>query len=72
MAGLKIEYQRPVPTGDVVLVRVWFERFQGSKVVVQAVIEDSGGRTLAEGRGTLVGLRPDKSNAFPFSPKANI
>lgn len=63
-AELNIKYRRHVPTGTIVLVRAWFDKVEGSKVTVQAAIEDSDRRVLSAGRGLFVGLKPGEGEQF--------
>ncbi|EXJ57788.1 uncharacterized protein A1O5_12346 [Cladophialophora psammophila CBS 110553] len=71
-AELNVKYRKPVFTGGVVLVRAWFGKVQGPKLVVQATIEDADGRVLSEGTGLFVGLDSMRSHIFRGSWEAKI
>ncbi|KAK7905589.1 hypothetical protein LTR67_000312 [Exophiala xenobiotica] len=57
-AELTIKYRRPVPTGEVLLVRTWIDKMEGRKIVVRAVVEDQDGQVLSEGLALFIALRP--------------
>jgi acyl-coenzyme A thioesterase THEM4 len=63
-AELNVKYRRPVPTGDIVLVRAWFEDIRGNKIAIRATIEDSRGQCLSEGTGRFVSLAAGAGRAF--------
>ncbi|KAK5199991.1 hypothetical protein LTR47_001878 [Exophiala xenobiotica] len=57
-AELTIKYRRPVPTGEVLLVRTWIDKMEGRKIVVRAAVEDQDGQVLSEGLALFIALRP--------------
>jgi acyl-coenzyme A thioesterase PaaI-like protein len=57
-AELTIKYRRPVPTGEVLLVRAWIDKMEGRKIVVRAAVEDQDGQVLSEGLALFIALRP--------------
>ena len=57
-AELTIKYRRPVPTGEVLLVRTWIDKIEGRKIVVRAAVEDQDRQVLSEGFGLFIALRP--------------
>ncbi|KAK5445227.1 hypothetical protein LTS15_010318 [Exophiala xenobiotica] len=57
-AELTIKYRRPVPTGEVLLVRTWIDKMEGRKIVVRAAVEDQDGQVLSEGVALFIALRP--------------
>ncbi len=57
-AELTIKYRRPVPTGEILLVRTWIEKTEGRKIVVRAAVEDQDGQVLSEGLALFIALRP--------------
>lgn len=57
-AELTTTYRRPVPTGEVLLLRTWIESVEGRKMYVRATIEAAERRVLAEGRALFLALKP--------------
>lgn len=57
-AELTIKYKKPVPTGEVLLLRAWIESIEGRKIIVKATVEDSEKQILAEGLGLFIALKP--------------
>lgn len=71
-AELNVKYRRPVFTGGVVVARAWFDKIQGTRLTLQATIEDAEGRVLSEGAGLFVGLKTGRSNPFRTGSKPKI
>jgi len=59
-ADLSVEYRKPVPLADEILVEGWQEREEGRNRFRVGEIRDAAGNLLARGRGrfVVVGQRP--------------
>lgn len=69
---LTIRYKRPVPTGEVLLVRTWVERAEGRKTYAKAVVEDCERTVLTEGVAVFISLKDGKSPQTRRSAAAKI
>ncbi|KAK6383056.1 hypothetical protein LTS17_003726 [Exophiala oligosperma] len=58
---LTIRYKRPMPTGEVLLVRTWVEKIEGRKTYAKAVVEDGEGTVLTEGTSVFIALKHGKT-----------
>ncbi len=59
-ATLNVEYLRPVPVGDEILVEARNDRVEGSQLYHSAEIRDPTGRVLARAKARFVAVDPER------------